>query len=185
MSEAHRPTPAQELDDLIGVLACDPAFRVAHVPRTPLLIPLVACAVSAFKAVRSLRFVVEFAGSLTLLSYRIRTDAPSGILVDLLWHAGQLPPDWWVYIHFLDREGTIRLQGDYALPPGSGTRLKLLPNQRRIEVPADLSGQAYRIRLGVWSPAEGRHLPLTKFRGCIRDTSEGFGSAVILDSFKV
>jgi hypothetical protein len=177
--------PAQELKDLVDLLGCVPVFRVARVPRNSRVIGLVSSAVKVFKTVRCRMFSAEFDGCLTLLSYRIRMDGPSAILVDLLWYADQIPLNWWVFVHFLDEEGSIRLQGDYSLPHGPTGRLRLLPNQRRIDVPEALRGNAYRLRLGVWSPVEGRHLPLTKFRGCVRDAAGGLQNAVVLGSYSI
>jgi len=102
--------------------------------------------------------------ALTLLWHRFRP-APGAVVVELFWHISAIPEGAWVFLHFVDDRGEICFQGDYPIGRAAPSPFGFLLSQRRIEIPAGTLPGCYNLRVGVWLPVDGRHLPLTRVRG--------------------
>lgn len=192
MSNDHSAKPAPDtlvpLDEVCDLLASHPGFRVtpvgqfANSPRKPSWLG------RFIREVRLRRFGAEFAGILTLLRFEIERPKPRTLVLDLSWHAwhiAEIYAGWSVFIHFLDRGGEVRFQGDFPLEGEVPDRLGFVYTRRTIDIPPEAAAGDYRIRLGVWHPSEDRTVLLTRFRGCDRGPSGWFHNAVMLSSVKI
>lgn len=185
MKKGENPNDLEEqLEDIFGLLSAHSEFRILRVRHFPILMWTGYWLGGLVKLLRSLRFSAEFDHKVTLLLFRIRREGPSAVVLHLLWYAQKIPPECFVFVHFLDKSDNIRLQGDHLLPAGLSGVLGRITSQCRIELPADLPGRDYRVRLGVWLPRQGVHLPLTKTRGCHRD-SAGCSDSIILGWYRL
>jgi len=171
------------LEEIRELLAAHPGFRVIPVKQHTVPNRSAMILGCVFKGIRRLTFGAEFSDKLTLLWYRLRQDS-KGIMLDLFWHTTGIPADWWVFLHFVDEAGETRFQGDYSFAGASPSPFGFLYLRRTIELPGGLPGGIYRLRLGVWTPAENRHIPLTRIRGCARESAE-WCNALNLDSFTI
>ena len=182
------PSPEQieagrELDGIFELLQVHPGFEVAAVRPSPFVMRATTALGRTVKWVLSWSFCAEFNRSLTLISFRVRLEASSMIALNLLWHAESVPVNCSVFVHFIDETGAIRFQADHPLPSGQVGPLRLLPSQARVPMPQGLFTGLCTVRLGVWSPATNAHFPVTRLRGCTRDSSHGYPDAVILGSY--
>lgn len=132
------------------------------------------------KNLRLRSFGAEFASSLTLWHFQIHQDSPRMLALDLRWHVEKLLDDWCVFVHFVDDSGEIRFQGDYPLRGVTPDLLGFVYSRRLVAVPAEVPRGSYHVRLGVWSPGAGSHLPLTRFRGCQPGSADCLPDAVTL-----
>ena len=171
--------------DIQKLLAAHPDFYVVPVEQSIRPNPMAALIGSGIKALRLLKFGAEFNRKLTLLSFDMHHIDQSKIILRLCWHASGVLSDWTAFIHFLDEEGAIRFQGDYSLDAQAPNAFGILYSQRNIEVPAEVPAGTYRVRIGIWSPRADVHMPLTRFRGCLRESTHWCRNAVILESFKM
>ena len=183
MPSPEQAAAARELEDIFQLLQIHPGFAVASARPSPFAIRLTSALGRTVKWLLSWSFCAEFGKSLTLISFRIRLEVSSVMVLDLLWHAESVPMNCAVFVHFIDETGAIRFQADHPLPAGQTGPLRLLSSQGRATVPQDRYPGLWRARLGVWSPPANAHLQLTKLRGCTRDSSDGFPEAVILGSY--
>jgi hypothetical protein len=185
MQSSDPSNAIKELEGIFQLLSAHPEFHVASVRPSQVLIRATPALGRVLKQVLSLRFCAEFGRSLTLVSFRVRLEDASAITLNLLWHVESVVADCSVFIHFTDETGAIRFQGDHPLLSGHSSPLRLLSSQNRIPAPQDFRRRVYHVRLGVWSPATGMHLHLTKLRGGTRDSSHGYPNAVILGSYYI
>ena len=128
-----------------------------------------------------LRFGAEFDGKLTLLSFRVRQERRQEVTLDFQWHAPEICSGWTVFVHFLDDRGDIRFQGDHPLSDHKPDPLGFIYYCKRVAAPEG----KYRVRVGVWRPAERLHLRLTRFRGCIQEAPGWCQNAVLLDGHEL
>jgi hypothetical protein len=183
---ADHPTDAiAALREVHSLLAAHPSFKIVPVRSSS---PASWGQSSLGRVIRELRLVkfgAKFDRVLTLLYFRIQKDGPRRISLDLQWHATRIGAGWSVFIHFVDAAGEIRFQGDYALEGQTPDALGFLYSRRRVDIPTEVPEGTYRVRLGVWSPPETRHLRLSRVRGCLRERAEWCRNAVILATFQV
>jgi hypothetical protein len=169
------------LEEVFQLLAAHPGFHVARIRQYPGLVRIASWLGLLVKQARLLSFGAEFGNALTLLRFRVEWEGASRVSMEFIWHASKINPDWWVFIHFLDEAGEIRFQVDYNLQGVAPGVSGLLYLRRPIDIPSGVPSGVYRVRLGVWSPKEAAHLPLTRFRGCKREVARWYRNAVILD----
>jgi hypothetical protein len=181
----HRPTEARSypvsLNELRALLAAHSGFRTLSVKQNPTPSQSALKFGRLIKRIRLLKFGAEFDNSFTLLWHKLHV-GPGMIILDLFWHVTHLPGNWYVFLHFVDEGGETHWQADYSLSGAAPSPFGFLYSRRRIELPAGAPSGKYHIRLGVWSPQEGRHIPLTRLRGCARESAE-WGNAVRLEFF--
>jgi len=185
----HNAKPASDplvsLDQVCELLASHPDFRITQV-RQFANSPRKSSRLGRFiKEIRMRKFGAEFAGTLTLLHFQVNRAAPNKLVLDLSWHTSEIPAGWSVFIHFVDGPGEMRFQGDYSLEGEVPDRLGFLYSRRSVDIPREVAPGDYRVRLGVWSPSENQHVPLTRFRGCDREPPGWCHNAVILSSFTI
>lgn len=173
------------LREIHGLLSAHAGFRAIPVRQRPLRNRTRSSLGWLIKAVGLLKFGAEFDGKVTLLSYQVQRKEGRTIVLDLRWHAGKAPDGLVAFIHFLDEKGEIRFQGDYAFDGQTRNAFGMLFWRREIHIPSAVPDGVYRVRLGAWLPASSRHLPLTRFRGCGRESVEWCRNAVLLPTVKV
>lgn len=137
------------------------------------------------KHFRFRKFVAEFDGALTLLRFRVHWETPRTLILELQWHATHIGDGRSVFIHFVDAAGEIRFQGDFPLGSEAPDALGFFYSRRRLEVPKEAPVGTYRLRLGLWRPAEDRMATLSRVRGCPQEVAMWFENAVILDSIEL
>lgn len=172
------------LRDIHDLLSAHPRFRVIPVRQRPLRNRTRSSLGRLIKAVGMLKFGAEFDGKVTLLAYRMQREGRR-IVLDLRWHATEVPDGLVTFIHFLDEKGELRFQGDYAFDGQTRNAFGMLFWRREIQVPPDVPEGAYRVRLGTWLPAATRHLPLTRFRGCDQESVGWCRNAVLLATVNI
>ena len=185
MADDNSTGPVNDLASLKGIyelLAAHPSFRVPQVERSPSPNRMASRLGRIIKKAYLLRFGAEFNNILTLLSFRVQREGRQRIVLDLVWHATDIPAGWSAFIHFVDQQRELRFQGDYSFEGQAPSAFGFLYLRRNVEVPREIPGGLYGVRLGVWSPAGAVHLPLTRFRGCIRESTAWCRDAVILDT---
>jgi hypothetical protein len=177
--------PLTALKEVHELLSSHPGFDALPVrvssgpPRRTSLLGL------AIRRFRFRKFGANFAGGLTLLHFRLRRETACTLILDLQWHATHIGDGLSVFIHFVDAADQIRFQGDYPLESDASDALGFFYSTRRVEVPKETPAGKYRVRLGVWLPAENRHVELLRFKGCLRDPAEWCHNAVVLDSVEI
>ena len=176
--------PAQ-LFEMYRLLSIHPAFRAPEGGYEFRTGPKMFWLGRLIKEARLLRFGAEFAGGLTLLACQLQPQGAAALSLALQWYGPEIRREWSVFIHFLDQRGEILFQGDYPLARHRPDVLGFFYDRRAVQIPKEAPGGEYRIRLGVWSPSERIHLPLTRFRGCFRETPGWCHNAVLLDSLKL
>lgn len=178
------PPPEVSLTQICDLLAAHPEFRVVSARRAPRASGA-AMLGWAMKEVRFARFGAVFSKTITLISFEVSQPQPRTLVMDLKWHFSAPLAGEAVFIHFLDKDGILRFQGDYSFTGENPDRLGFSYSRRTVPVPPDVAPGAYRVRLGVWLPAEGRHLSLGRTRGCGPDAAGGYRDAVLLPSFTI
>ena len=173
------------LNQVCELLAADADFRIARVSQAPDLGRTPSYLGWMIKEIRLLRFGAVFSETFTLLCFRLHQQEPRNLVMDLQWHLTKAKAGTAVFIHFLDREGKLCFQGDYSLDTEAPDALGFVYSRRVVVVPREVGGGAYRVRLGVWSPSESRHLPLSRVRGCHREPPGEYHNAVLLNVFTV
>lgn len=90
------------------------------------------------------------------------------------WNAVKTATSNTVFVHFVDKNGKISFQGDYAPSPATNnTAWKgLLSQQRQVTIPAALPAGTYSIRVGLYNK-NGR-LILTAGSGVVADTERRY-----------
>ena len=188
MSDQIAKEPADALSalkDVHELLSAHPGFEVVPVSvssgraRRTSLIGL------AIRSFRFGKFGAKFDGGLTLLDFWLRWETPGTVILELQWHATRLGEGFSVFIHFVDAADEIRFQGDYPLESEAQDALGFFFSRRRVEVPKETSPGTYRVRLGVWRPAENRHMRLRRFHGCRQEPPGWCQNAVIVDSVEI
>jgi hypothetical protein len=172
--------PLTSLNQVCELLAADPGFRVTRVRRAPELERTPSRLGRLITATRLRKFGAVFSGSLTLIFFELKQQGSRNIVMDLHWHLAQSPAGWAVFIHFIDDAGKLCFQGDYSLDGETPDALGFVYSRRVVVVSPEVVPGTYRIRLGVWSPAESRHLPLSEVRGCDREPPGDYHNAVLL-----
>jgi hypothetical protein len=189
VSNDHNAKPAADplvsLDQVCDLLASHPEFRVtqvrqlAHATRKPSWLGWF------IKEDQLRRFGAEFAGTLTLLHFRVDRPEPNTLVLDLSWHIAEIYAGSSVFIHFLDGQGEVCFQGDYPLEGEVPDRLGFVYSRRSVEIPREITPGDYRVRLGVWYPSDRQTVLLTRFHGCDREASGWHHNAVILSSVTI
>ncbi len=139
----------------------------------------------AIKRFRFRKFGAEFDGAFTLFDFRLHHESPRRLVLDLHWHLTQIGDGRSVFIHFVDAADEVRFYGDYPLDGEEPDVLGFLYSRRLVEVPKEAPAGMYRVRLGVWCPAENRLTALGRFRGCLQASGTWYHHAVILDSVEI
>jgi hypothetical protein len=173
------------LNQVQELLAAHPGFRTAYVRPAPDLGQKASSLGRTIKEIRLLRFGAVFSRTLVLLHFKLHQQQVNTLVMDLHWHLAKVRAGWTVFIHFLDCEGNVCFQGDYSLDGEVPDALGFVYSRRIVAVPREVAGGAYRVRLGVWSPSESRHLPLSRVRGCHREPPGPYHNAVLLSVFTV
>jgi hypothetical protein len=137
------------------------------------------------KEIRFRKFGAQFGDTFTLLDFGIRQQEPRYILMDLQWHVADVRTGCAVFIHFVDREGSVCFQGDYSMDGEIPDSLGFAYSRRSVVVPGEIASGAYRVRLGVWSPAARQHLSLERFRSCDRELPGHYYNSVLLKSIAI
>jgi hypothetical protein len=179
------PDPLASLNQMCELLAADPTFRVKRVTQSPNLAQKRSLLGRMIKEIRLLRFGAVFSGTLTLLYFQLHQQESHNLVIDLHWHQTKRKAGWAVFIHFLDCEGRMCFQGDYSLDGEVPDALGFVYSRRMVVVPREVLRGTYRVRLGVWSPGESRHLPLSRVRGCRREPPGAYQNAVLLSAFTI
>lgn len=174
-----------ELAEVYRLLEAHPGFRVAPVSPLAGASRRKSALGRMIQEIRLQRFGAQFERSLTLLHFSSRVDGPRRLSLDLHWHARVIRSGWAVFIHFVDPGGGLRFQADYALDGEAPDALNFVYSRKAVLVPQDAPQGVYRVRLGVWSPREGKLLKLTRFRGCRREERGIFHDSVILDTLEI
>jgi hypothetical protein len=177
--------PLASLNQVCELLAAGPNFRVTRVSQAPGLGQKQPHLGWMIKESRLLRFGAVFSGVLTLLKFQLHQQETRNIIMDLHWHAAKKIAGWAVFIHFLDSQGELRFQGDYSLDGEVPDALGFVYSRRIVVVPREVGQGAYRVRLGVWSPGESRHLRLSRVHGCHREPPGPYHNAVLLNTFTI
>jgi hypothetical protein len=172
------------LKDIQELLSAHPDFTVVPVSlpsgrRRPSRLGL------AIRIWRFRKFGAEFEGGLTLLHFRLHSDKPGTLILDLQWHATQNCDGLAVFIHFVDAANQIRFQGDYPLETGAEDALGFFFSRKRVQVPEGAAAGMYRVRVGVWRPVANRQMGLVRFSGCCQESPGWCQNAVIVDSLQV
>lgn len=172
------------LKDIQELLSAHPDFVVVPVSvpparRRPSRLGL------AIRSWRFRKFGAEFEGGLTLLHFRLHSEKPGTLILDLQWHATQNCDGLAVFIHFVDADNQIRFQGDYPLETGAQDALGFFFSRKRVQVPEEAPAGTYRVRVGVWRPVDSRHMGLGRFSGCRPESPGWCQNAVIVDSLQV
>lgn len=173
------------LSEIRQQLSVHPGFRVVPVRMSPNPVHRTSRLGQLIKQFRFRKFGAEFDGTMTLLHFRLQCEMPRRLVLDLQWHISQACAGRSVFIHFLDASDEIRFYGDYALDGEAPDMLGFVYSQRRVEAPKDVPAGTYRVRLGVWRPAENKLLALGRFRGCLQARAGWRDHAVILDSVEI
>jgi cephalosporin hydroxylase len=173
------------LKEVHDLLSAHPSFGVVPVRVPSALARRTSLLGLAIKSYRFLRFGAKFDCGLTLLHFKLRMETPRTVILDLQWHATRIDAGLSVFIHFVDAAGEIRFQGDYPLETESPDALGCVYSRRRVEAPKETPAGMYRVRLGVWRPAENKHVRLDRFRGCQREPEGWCHDAVILSSIEL
>ena len=140
---------------------------------------------AAIKQLRFLKFGAEFDSALTLLDFQLHRERPPRLVLDLRWHVTHMRQGLSVFIHFVDSAGKIGFHGDHPLGDETSDALGFLYTRKQLEVPQEVPAGIYRVRLGVWRPAENKLVALTRFRGCDRAAAEWHDHAVLLDTVEI
>jgi hypothetical protein len=193
MSERDLPDPLASLSQIRDMLTVQPDFRIVPARQIPDSMPglsFLGCSMGlavgwAIKEGRLTRFGAAFSGGLTLLHFRISQAGPRTLAMDIHWHFAARRSGQAVFIHFLDRDGELRFQGDYSLDGETPDPLGFAYSRRSVTIPEGVAAGTYRVRLGVWLPNEGRHVTLGRTRGCVREHAGAYGDSVLLDAFTV
>lgn len=126
----------------------------------------------AMTAVRSIRFGAQFGDSLTLLRCNRRIDGNRHVVFDFEWHTSDMDPDWTAFLHFVDENGAIRMQGDHALGFHRQDPWGFVTYSFGIPIAEEHLGKTYRLRLGVWSPQKKERLPVSRCRSLEAEAAE-------------
>jgi hypothetical protein len=112
----------------------------------------------------------DFGGQIQLTGLAFEQTAES-LAVHLRWRCVKPPGlEYRCFIHILDRNGKVIGQLDHDLAADNPPALTWLPGDIAFEnllfpLPADRSGGAYRLRLGLFDPQAGDRLPATILSG--------------------
>ena len=177
--------PLVSLNQVCELLAGDSEFRVTRVRQAPDFGQTPPWLGRIIKEIRLLRFGAVFSRTITLLYFKVQQQDPHNIVMDVHWHLTKRQPGWAVFIHFLDYEGNLCFQGDYSLDGEAPDALGFVYSRRVVAVPREVVRGAYRVRLGVWSPAERRHLRLSRVHGLHREPPGPYHNAVLLNVFTI
>lgn len=181
------PSAKPRLDPLVSfhqvceLLAADPDFRVTRVRQATDSRQAPSRLGGLVKEVRLRRFGAVFSDTLTLLYFKLQQRGTHNIVMHLHWHLTERPAGWAVFIHFVDGQGNLCFQGDYSLDGETPDALGFVYSRRVVVVPQEVVRGVYQVRLGVWSPAESRHLPMSRVHGCHREPPGPYHNAVLLD----
>jgi Predicted membrane protein (DUF2142) len=100
--------------------------------------------------------------SITLRGWRIKGAARPGAALDLTltWYASaRQVRDWVVFAQLVDRQGRVvveeqRQPRDGAFPTTQWNMGDWIEDQHQLQLPADLAGGAYTLRVGLYDPAQ-------------------------------
>lgn len=183
---AKGPTdPLTALKEVHELLSAHPGFDVVPVRLSSGPARKTSLLGLAIRRFRLRKFGAEFDGGLTLLHFRLRWETTHTLALELQWHATHIGDGLSVFIHFVDAADAILFQGDYPLENEAPDSLGFFYSRRHVEVPKETPAGKYRVRLGLWRPAENSHVELRSFRGCLQDPAAWCRNAVVLDSVEI
>lgn len=119
---------------------------------------------SVMKSISLIAFGAQFGRELTLLRAKIKLTGPQEISFHFRWHSPELRPEWMVFVHFLDENGVIQIQGDHTLWHYNQDPWGFVAYTCKIWIADAHLGKSYRIRFGVWNPEEKIRLPIVRSR---------------------
>ncbi len=173
---------SSQLSELYRILSVHPRFRVIRQGEEDAK-PFRAGGL--IKEARLARFGAEFEGELTLLAFGREQKTSAELVFDFQWYAPRIETGWRVFFHFLNAQEEISFQGDYNMRDAPLDAWGFRYFRRTVDAPRHTPSGDYRMRLGVWLPEEGRHLKLTRHRGCPREAPGWCQNAVLLGSVTV
>ncbi|MDP8983087.1 MAG: glycosyltransferase [Acidobacteriota bacterium] len=154
-----------ELIQIYTKLMRDSAGRRPFAGRPPTL-PRGAMRWGALRSFLKARaFGAKFEGDLTLIRFEAEARPNRELCFHFQWHARDVSPEWVVFIHLVDENGDTQIQGDHRLCLHDQDPWGFIEYRLSIFTEVRHCGKSYRIRLGVWSPASGRRLPVLSGRG--------------------
>jgi 4-amino-4-deoxy-L-arabinose transferase-like glycosyltransferase len=110
-------------------------------------------------------FEADFGGSIRLLGYDVGTlQAGQPLTVTLYWQSlSELDEDYLVFVHVLDKAGTIVTQVDEGPQQGGySTSLwvagEVIADRHTLALPGDLPAGNYRLRIGFYRQENGAYL---------------------------
>ncbi|MEM9777510.1 MAG: hypothetical protein AAF902_23230, partial [Chloroflexota bacterium] len=130
----------------------------------------------------------EYGNRIKLLSCACPSQARPGALVpiSLYWTAAQPIEDNFVaFVHLLDEAGQF-IMGIDAPPYGGRYDMRawlpgdIVPDERALEIPADLPPGEYSLQVGLYHPADGTRLPAVN-----RDGIETPNQTIVLPSIQI
>jgi Dolichyl-phosphate-mannose-protein mannosyltransferase len=100
--------------------------------------------------------------SITLRGWRVKGAARPGAALDLTltWYASaRQVRDWVVFVQLVDRQGRVvaeeqRQPRDGAFPTTQWNMGDWIEDQHRLQLPANLAGGTYTLRVGLYDPAQ-------------------------------
>jgi glycosyltransferase involved in cell wall biosynthesis len=119
---------------------------------------------SRIKSMRLLIAGAQFGNNLTLLRSEVKLSGPQELSFNFQWHSPELRPEWTVFIHFLDENGVIQIQGDHKLWQYNQDPWGFVTYTFKVGIAEAHQGKSYRIRLGVWNPEQQARLPIVRTR---------------------
>lgn len=125
--------------------------------------------------IKSMRLFIggaQFGDNLTLLRFQVNPSGPQELSFNFQWHSPELRPEWMAFIHFLDENGVIQIQGDHKLWQYNQDPWGFVTYTFKVWIAEPHLGKSYRIRLGVWNPEQQARLPIVRNRRLAVDTQE-------------
>jgi glycosyltransferase involved in cell wall biosynthesis len=119
---------------------------------------------SLITSIKLLSFGARFGGTLTLLRSEVKLTGPRELSFNFRWHSRDLRPEWMVFIHLLDEDGIIQIQGDHTLWHYNQDPWGFVTYTFKVRIAEAHLGKSYRIRLGVWNPEKKARLPIVRNR---------------------
>jgi glycosyltransferase involved in cell wall biosynthesis len=164
---------AEELLDIYSRLVRDSPSAAPKTVEHPPSLPRPSLWLgSVMKSISLIACGAQFGGDLTLLRAKVKLTGPQEISFDFRWHSPELRPEWMVFVHFLDQNGVIQIQGDHMLWHYNQDPWGFVTYTFKVWIADAHLGKGYRIRFGVWNPEEKIRLPIVRSRGLAVEAQE-------------
>ncbi len=169
-----------ELLDIYARLTRDSAGRKRRVERASPL-PHAARWPSLWGLFKTPAFYAEFTDHLTLVQCKVNASLEGELHFDFRWHAREVAAEWAVFIHLVDENGHVPIQGDHQMFQYDQDPWGFISYRRKIRIGEPYRGKSYRIRLGVWSPESKARLPVVRNCGLEMETPESAVSLGVVE----